>query len=1380
MMDGYSDSKEKTVISLLKELSTLNLWNYYFRDLPIDVSLAVTNQAVEISKLIAAEDISGLLNKIEKETAKAAVNYLKDYFFKNQIKASFGAMEVKYKTAAGSVDSPFQYIIIYSPIDEERGRVVIRIYSPKEIIPPASSGSIGMTKGFLNSLDSGQKIPPFIVEISGEMKKGMYGSYNWEYSPSIKTVFPAKVPDFGLKPKTWQEKYIADPIKKKINDVLSIGSFFGFQTEIADYILKDGNTDKINEEIKDMKEGDDVAEKYPEEEKTVAKKEEQKEKEIEVTANKKEKTEKKEEKFIPAPCSKNGQTDGRHNIIFSEIAWMGTQKSSNDEWMELKNVSGKEIDLNGYAISNKEGKIDIIFGPYILKPGGFVLLERTDDVSVPFKQADVIYKGALSNTNEELYLFDSSCNVEDYVSANPTWQAGDNDGRRTMERMNDFSWLTYSGSGNGSILGTPGEANSQGQKKEEKKEETKKSSSAIASVAVSFSGGGPDPVAVNYCSQEGTSSPTRQIVINEVAWMGSNTSSSNEWIELKNISESAIELNGWQLLDQGNQIKVVFSSSDIINPGGFYLLERSGDDSVLGIQGDKVYTGALSDTNESLRLFDENCVLVDEILASPDWPAGNKEEKKTMERSDDLSWHTYFNSFADAISGLWGTPKSTNSIEAGDNEEETPPQEENDPNPEEEDENPVVALLITEVQFDESGGNEYIELFNPSDEEIDLCASENDCYYLSYYSSASTWSDSHRNWRFMEGETILPDSYYIVNIFGESGGDWRVEKSTVAEGESPYYSNGQMSESGSVAIFSGNPRYGGEEEKTEEEKDVLAASMKIDAVSWGSDALVKEGSSLINIEAGKVVGRKWSALGYQDTGDNASDFQAEIASPRSHAPKPPSKIDGVLAAENLGQKNSVVLSWAIPEDDDTPAEEISYEIYYSRNGEIDEGNLLKMDDYVSFTIAPAENSHMTALIPDLYYSSDYSFAIKAKDPQGNYSPLSDSISFLIPSAVHQKPGPLYDFKRSNQAKFEGPTDGNMGETFLLAGENDGNPNNDQFSYFLAIDENGTVYFWARIDGNTGIYAYSPEGEQKWVYSVPCAFDPSLGSDGSVIFSTCTGIVSLSPSGKLNWQKDFLKVYTTHIAIDSRGRIYFVASEEPDNAAIFSFDGNSIENKLQIGSLINFTVTELVIDDNDNVYFSKGDTIFRIDSFGGVIEKSFPVEIVSGYSGPRTGRVDQIQIASDGTVLFNLAQGWCCYDVQSTIDVFYAVSNDLSRVLWTKKEYGPVLGVNGDEVYVSLSYGSYKIKAVSLSDGSHRWIKGPFFPPTSRVVSDSGGNIYFAYNLNILGYDPSIIVEESPSAILSFSDSQPFGYAFPSIGNNVMYLVQNNRILGVKY
>ena len=37
------------------------------------------------------------------------------------------------------------------------------------------------------------------------------------------------------------------------------------------------------------------------------------------------------------------------------------------------------------------------------------------------------------------------------------------------------------------------------------------------------------------------------VVINEIAWMGSAASASDEWIELKNTTNESINLSGWTL-----------------------------------------------------------------------------------------------------------------------------------------------------------------------------------------------------------------------------------------------------------------------------------------------------------------------------------------------------------------------------------------------------------------------------------------------------------------------------------------------------------------------------------------------------------------------------------------------------------------------------------------------------------------------------------------------------------------------------------------------------------------------------------------------------------------------------------------------------------------
>jgi len=74
--------------------------------------------------------------------------------------------------------------------------------------------------------------------------------------------------------------------------------------------------------------------------------------------------------------------------------------------------------------------------------------------------ADLIYTGILNNADETLYIYDDKCVLQDSISANPDWPAGDNSSRKSMERSQDFNWHTYEGSGIEGIFGTPKKENS--------------------------------------------------------------------------------------------------------------------------------------------------------------------------------------------------------------------------------------------------------------------------------------------------------------------------------------------------------------------------------------------------------------------------------------------------------------------------------------------------------------------------------------------------------------------------------------------------------------------------------------------------------------------------------------------------------------------------------------------------------------------------------------------------------------------------------------------------------------------------------------------------------------------------------------------------------
>lgn len=144
----------------------------------------------------------------------------------------------------------------------------------------------------------------------------------------------------------------------------------------------------------------------------------------------------------------------------------------------------------------------------------------------------------------------------------------------------------------------------------------------------------------------------KSVIINEVAWMGSVASYSDEWIELKNITGQDINLSKWQLQNKNQKIKIAFSENEILPAGGLYLLERTDDDSAPQAVADKIYKGTLANKEEAIYLFDADCRLVDAVIAGAKWPAGDNATKKTMFRLPDLRWQT--------SAFIGGTPRGEN------------------------------------------------------------------------------------------------------------------------------------------------------------------------------------------------------------------------------------------------------------------------------------------------------------------------------------------------------------------------------------------------------------------------------------------------------------------------------------------------------------------------------------------------------------------------------------------------------------------------------------------------------------------------------------------------------------------------------------------------
>lgn len=134
-----------------------------------------------------------------------------------------------------------------------------------------------------------------------------------------------------------------------------------------------------------------------------------------------------------------------------------------------------------------------------------------------------------------------------------------------------------------------------------------------------------------------TAHASSSVQINEIAWMGTSVSANAEWIEVYNPDSSPVNLKDWKLKATDGSPNIILSG--IIPGNGYYLLERTSDDTVPGITANQIYTGALSNSGEHLQLIDSTGAVVDDVDGSSGWQAGDDATKNTMQRSGS-SWIT--------------------------------------------------------------------------------------------------------------------------------------------------------------------------------------------------------------------------------------------------------------------------------------------------------------------------------------------------------------------------------------------------------------------------------------------------------------------------------------------------------------------------------------------------------------------------------------------------------------------------------------------------------------------------------------------------------------------------------------------------------------------
>jgi|GEM_PF-3199478 len=310
-----------------------------------------------------------------------------------------------------------------------------------------------------------------------------------------------------------------------------------------------------------------------------------------------------------------GDKGDYQDIIINEIMWMGSRKYENyqvynDEFIELKNLTDRDINLNGWQVVGAgKNNLPLILDNINIKKNSFLLIKTLQNTDSAFIPDNVYLDNNLSipNNKLEIILLDPFNNIIDYAGDGNVCAdfGGYNDNskngmKKSLSRKNDY--------GDGRIKNNWFTSYTQ---------------SNINSTCQYQLFNYATPCVNNYAGSKNYK--PLSVIISEIAWAGTDISYADEWFELYNNTDFDINLAGWSI--QGD---INIHLSGIIKSKDYYLLERSNDDSVKGITADKIYTGSFKNTGGNLSVCYGNQP-IDIINLNP-WPAGSSNPKITMDR----------------------------------------------------------------------------------------------------------------------------------------------------------------------------------------------------------------------------------------------------------------------------------------------------------------------------------------------------------------------------------------------------------------------------------------------------------------------------------------------------------------------------------------------------------------------------------------------------------------------------------------------------------------------------------------------------------------------------------------------------------------------------
>ena len=83
----------------------------------------------------------------------------------------------------------------------------------------------------------------------------------------------------------------------------------------------------------------------------------------------------------------------KESVIINEVMWGGSSASSSDEWIELRNLTSRDIDLNGWSIDNASDNVPVTIG-----------LDKCSTTTIPADGYYLISNFSASDTNSRLNI----------------------------------------------------------------------------------------------------------------------------------------------------------------------------------------------------------------------------------------------------------------------------------------------------------------------------------------------------------------------------------------------------------------------------------------------------------------------------------------------------------------------------------------------------------------------------------------------------------------------------------------------------------------------------------------------------------------------------------------------------------------------------------------------------------------------------------------------------------------------------------------------------------------------------------------------------------------------------------------------------------------